>query len=234
MNGASEGTRLSIVVPVLNEVAVIVSTLEHLQALRIAGAEVIVVDGGSTDDTPQLVQPMADRVVQASTGRARQMNKGAALAGGDVLLFLHADTILPRDAGRRITEAISAGRQWGRFDVLIEGASPLFPVISFFMNLRSRLSGVATGDQAIFVARSAFVSVGGFPDIPLMEDIAFSDKMRRRSRPACIRARVRTSGRRWEKHGVARTILKMWWLRLRFFLGDSPERLAAEYGHVRR
>ncbi len=162
------------------------------------------------------------------------MNFGAALAQGDVLLFLHADTQLPRSAQPAILAAIARGAAWGRFDVRIEGNAFGLALIAFMMNWRSRLSGIATGDQAIFVTREAFALSGGFPDIPLMEDIVFSSQMRRHSRPACLTDQVVTSGRRWEKHGVLRTILMMWRLRLRFFLGASPYRLAQEYGYVPR
>ena len=110
----------------------------------------------------------------------------------------------------------------------------MLPIVAALMNGRSRLTGIATGDQAIFVTRDAFARVGGFPDIPLMEDIAFSSAMRRIARPACLAEKVTTSGRRWEKHGVWRTILTMWWLRLRFWFGVSPQTLAREYGYVPR
>ncbi len=163
------------------------------------------------------------------------MNAGAGAARGPVLLFLHADTRLPHDAERLITDGLSAsGRVWGRFDVSIEGRHPLFPVISAMMNLRSRLTGIATGDQAIFVRRDAFAAIGGFPDIALMEDVEISRRLKRIGRPLCLRARVSTSGRRWEKRGVLRTILMMWRLRLAFFLGAAPEKLARTYGYVPR
>jgi rSAM/selenodomain-associated transferase 2 len=164
-------------------------------------------------------------VIAAPRGRARQMNAGAAAATGDVLLFLHADTGLPPEADEEILGKIQAC-SWGRFDVEIDGASPLLPVIAFFMNLRSRLTGIATGDQAIFVRRAEFE---GFPDIALMEDVAFCKTMKRVSPPACLRARVRTSGRRWERGGVLRTVLFMWRLRLAYFLGAAPDELARRY-----
>lgn len=222
---------LSIIVPVLDEAAGIVAALEALRAFRLGGAELIVVDGGSADATLALATPLADQAVTAPRGRAAQMNRGAALANGAVLLFLHADTGLPADAAAAIGAAIGRGHAWGRFDVRIEGGSPLFPVVGRLMNLRSRLTGIATGDQAIFAARGAFEATGGFPELPLMEDIAFSRRMRRIGAPACLRQKVGTSGRRWEKHGVLRTIGLMWWLRLRFFLGGDPARLAVEYGY---
>ncbi|MBI4756806.1 MAG: TIGR04283 family arsenosugar biosynthesis glycosyltransferase [Betaproteobacteria bacterium] len=225
---------MTIVVPVLDEAVQIVAALTALQPLRAAGVEVIVADGGSGDDTVALATPLADRVVAAPRGRASQMNAGATLATGDVLLFLHADTLLPDGAVTLIAEALRTGREWGFFGVRIEGRSRWLPVIAALMNRRSRLTGIATGDQAMFVTRRGFTAVGGFPDIALMEDIELSKRLRRRSRPACLAARVTTSGRRWEKHGVWRTILLMWRLRLRHFLGADPARLAREYGHVPR
>jgi rSAM/selenodomain-associated transferase 2 len=222
--------RLSIVMPALNEAAGIAHTLSRLQRLRARGHEVIVVDGGSTDATPALAAPLADRVLHAPRGRARQMNDGARHARGDVLLFLHADTRLPDDADATILDGLArSGRAWGRFDVAIEGNHPLLRVISAAMNLRSRVSAVCTGDQAIFVERARFEAVGGFPPIALMEDIALSKRLRRGSRPLCLRARAVTSGRRWEERGVWRTMALMWWLRLRYFLGASPERLRRVY-----
>ena len=226
--------RLSIIIPVLNEADTIAARLDALQALRARGVEVIVVDGGSADDSAGRAAPLADRVITAPRGRGRQMNAGAERATGEVLLFLHADTVLPDLATERIEAAVTGGALWGRFDVRIDGASAMLPIVAALMNGRSRLTGVATGDQAIFATREAFARVGGFPDIPLMEDIAFSSAMRRMARPACLAEKVTTSGRRWEKHGVWRTILTMWWLRLRFWLGVSPQALAREYGYVPR
>jgi rSAM/selenodomain-associated transferase 2 len=226
---------ISVIVPVLNEAAGMVAALKALAPMRGRGVEVIVVDGGSTDGTLELAGPLADQMVSAPRGRARQMNAGAAVAHGRTLLFLHADTRLPMNADELVALAVGdvlAGRQWGRFDVRIEGRSIWLRVVARMMNLRSRLTGIATGDQAIFVARSAFRAVGGFPDIPLMEDIALSKALLRLSRPVCLAARVTTSGRRWETHGVWRTILFMWWLRLRYFFGADPYRLALEYGYV--
>ena len=201
---------LTIVVPVLDEAAGIADALAPLQALRAAGVELIVVDGGSADDTFASAKPLCDRVIVAPRGRGRQMHEGASVANGDILLFLHADTVLPKGAVEAIRRAVDGGAAWGRFDVAIAGSSPMLPVIATMMNLRSRLTGIATGDQAIFVTREAYEAAGGFPDIPLMEDIAFSRALRRCHHPACLRERVTTSGRRWEKHGVAATVLKMW------------------------
>jgi rSAM/selenodomain-associated transferase 2 len=222
--------RLSIIVPALDEAAGIAATLERLRPLRAVGHEVLVVDGGSADATAAVAAPLADRVLQAPRGRASQMNAGAAVASGDVLVFLHADTRLPAGADRLILDGLAArGRLWGRFDVRIEGTHPLLGVVAWLMNRRSRWTGIATGDQAMFARRDAFAAVGGFPPLALMEDVALSARLKRLGRPLCVRARVVTSGRRWERHGVLRTILLMWWLRLRYFLGASPERLAQAY-----
>ncbi|HUI94718.1 MAG TPA: TIGR04283 family arsenosugar biosynthesis glycosyltransferase [Xanthobacteraceae bacterium] len=226
---------LSIIVPTLNEEAGIVPTLQALSSLRARGAEVIVVDGGSRDRTAAAARPHCDRLLAAPRGRAAQMNAGAGAARGEVLLFLHADTRLPDDADRHVADGLAAsGRAWGRFDVRIAGTHPLLPLVAAMMNLRSRLTGIATGDQAIFVERAAFAAIGGYPDIPLMEDLVLSRRLKRLSRPLCLRGRALTSGRRWEKHGVMRTILMMWRLRLAFSLGADPAALASRYGYVPR
>jgi rSAM/selenodomain-associated transferase 2 len=221
--------KLSLVIPVLDEAAGLAATLAPLAALRARGHELIVVDGGSRDATPALAAPLADDVVSAPRGRARQMNAGAAQASGDVLLFLHADTTLPEGADMAVLQAVAAGAAWGRFDVAIEGRSPMLRWVAWFMNQRSRLTGIATGDQAIFVTRAAFQRLGGFADQPLMEDIELSRRLRALSPPACLRLRVHTSGRRWESRGVWRTIMLMWRLRWRYWRGASPEALARDY-----
>lgn len=222
--------RLSIVVPTLEEAGAIQATLAALQPLRAQGAEVVVADGGSRDATRALSAPLADRVIEAQRGRAAQMNAGARAASGEALIFLHADTLLPPEGGSLVLEALRSGREWGRFDVKIEGGSPLLAMVAALMNARSRWSGIATGDQAIFATRAAFEAAGGFPEIPLMEDVALSKALRRRAQPACLRARVLTSGRRWERGGTLRTILLMWRLRLAFALGADPHGLARRYG----
>ncbi len=225
-------TQLSIIIPVLDEAPGITEALTALAPLRARGAEVIVVDGGSSDATIEIARPLADRVIAAPRGRAAQMNAGAAAARGDVLMFLHADTRLPLDADRLVYDGLrTSGRAWGRFDVAIEGAHFLLPVIAAFMNMRSRLSGIATGDQALFVRREIFTAVGGFPEIALMEDLALSKRLKRVSQPLNLRARVATSGRRWEKNGVIRTVMLMWRLRLAYFLGTDPAELARRYGY---
>ncbi len=219
--------RLTVVVPALNEAAGIARCLGALAPLRLRGHEVIVVDGGSSDATVRLAAPLADRVIAAPRGRAAQMNAGAAAARGDALLFLHADTLLPEGADHAVLAAL-AERAWGRFDVAIESDDPRLAVIAFFINRRSRVSGIATGDQAIFVRRDAFP---GFAPIALMEDIAFSRSMKRVSPPACLSLRVVTSARRWERHGVARAVLLMWRLRYDYWRGADPDELARRYSH---
>jgi rSAM/selenodomain-associated transferase 2 len=220
---------ISIIVPVLNESANIAQALQRLQPLRARGHEVMVVDGGSQDGTAELAQPLADRVLHAPRGRARQMNAGAHEARGELLLFLHADTRLPDEADGLILQAAMRGAAWGWFDVVIEGKHWLLRVIAWSMNLRSRLTSVCTGDQSVFVKRELFQRVRGFPDIDLMEDIALSKLLRRIARPVVLTPAAVTSGRRWEKRGVWRTMLLMWWLRARYVLGTSPSRLQRIY-----
>jgi rSAM/selenodomain-associated transferase 2 len=230
MTSTSSTPPLSIVMPALDEAAGIGAALARLQPLRRRGCEVIVVDGGSRDATVDLAAPACDRVLVSPAGRAAQMNAGARVARGDVLLFLHADTQLPDDADRLVLDALASGRHaWGRFDVRIAGRPAMLRVIAAMMNLRSRLTAVATGDQAIYCRRAVFDAVGGFPSQPLMEDVEISKRLRRLGPPACLRARVTTSGRRWEQHGVARTVLLMWRLRLAYFLGVDPARLVRRY-----
>ena len=225
-------SKLSIIIPVLNEGDGIAAALDALAHLRAVGTEVIVVDGGSRDATVERAQLRADRVVLAKRGRALQMNAGAEGASGDVLLFLHADTRLPAEADRVVLNGLDQSRRvWGRFDVKIDGRSRLLPVVAWLMGLRSRLTGIATGDQAIFLRRDAFQAVGGFPAVALMEDIAICKRLKRLGRPLCLRACVTTSGRRWEKNGVLSTILLMWRLRFAYFLGADPKQLARQYGY---
>ena len=223
--------QLSIVMPVLDEAPQIVVRLQALQGLRAQGVELVVVDGGSADDTARLAAPLADRVLSAPRGRAAQMNAGAAASNGEVLLFLHADTALPATARQAVQDAIAHGAQWGRFDVQIDGRHPLLRVVAATMNWRSRLTGIATGDQAIFVRRELFQRLGGYPDLALMEDIALSTALKRGAPPACLRQTAITAGRRWERHGVLRTVLLMWWLRAAFFFGADPKHLALRYGY---
>ncbi len=231
--------QLSVVIPVLNEAQLIEERLQRLQPLRAQGAELLVVDGGSDDESREKALPLADKVLRSQRGRARQMNYGAAEACGDWLLFLHLDTELPAPAcASLLAELARPGVQWGWFDVQLDNPRWPYRMIATAMNLRARVTRVCTGDQSVFVRRNLFSRVGGFPVLPLMEDVAFSKQLRRQAAPRVLGSRVTTSSRRWEKHGVARTILLMWRLRLLYFLGVSPAKLVAQYypenGSMRR
>lgn len=229
---AVEHRQISVIVPALNESAHIPATLSRLQSMRSRGHEVIVIDGGSSDDTPSLAGPLADRVITSERGRARQMNAGAAIAGGDIFWFLHADTLTPADADKQILAAlVSAQYQWGHFGVVLPGNDLLLRLVARLMNLRSRFSGVATGDQGLFMTRSAFERIGGFEDIPIMEDIAASRALKRIARPVALRIPLQTSDRRWYRHGIIRTIATMWALRFAYFMGVPPWRLARYYSN---
>ena len=222
---------ISVIIPTLNEAQNIRATLDRLH--HPAFSEILAAEGGSQDGTVALAAPVA-KVVTAPTGRARQMNTGAATASGDVLLFLHADTLLPPTAADDITAALADPRVvGGHFNARITPDRGMLWLVGRMMSWRARLTGIATGDQAIFVRRNVFEQLGGFPDIPLMEDIAFSRSLKRAGRVAALRSSVMTSGRRWEQHGALRTILLMWWLRLLFFLGVSPDRLKHLYQDAR-
>lgn len=222
-------TPISIIVPVLDEADQLPTTLGPLQALRGNGLEIIVADGGSQDETVQLAGRLADRVLEARRGRARQMNAGAAAARGEILLFLHADTQLPPSALLELAELDPGPALWGRLPVRLSGGHPLFRVIERGIRARARLTGVVTGDQALFVSRDCFRTAGGFPDFPLMEDVALSKRLRRLSRPRVLHSIATTSSRRWEEGGILRTVLLMWRLRLAYFLGAEPARLAQVY-----
>ena len=222
--------RLSIVIPVLNEGQQVDACLARLSGPRGAGHEIIVVDGGSADQTANQARPYADVVLNSRPGRARQMNAGAAAAAGDVLLFLHADSRLPDRAAQHIAHAMTQSRKrWGRFDVRMANDRPMLRLVTTLMNWRSRLTGIATGDQGLFVERGLFQSVGGFPAIPLMEDIAMSARLKKIERPICLRATITTSSRRWEKHGIWPTIWLMWRLRFAYWRGADPAALARVY-----
>ncbi len=225
---------MRIVMPVLNEGDSLQRSVRALQPLRQRGVELVLVDGGSTDSTWALARALADHVLLAPRGRAAQMNAGAKNCRADVLLFLHADTALPPAADQLIAQAIHAGNSWGRFDVRIDGSRPIFRVVERMMNLRSRLKGIATGDQAMFIKRDLFERLGGFADMPLMEDVELSKRLRQVGPPACITVPVMTSARRWLQHGVWRTIMLMWHLRLAYFLGANPHTLALRYGYMAR
>ena len=217
--------------PVLDEAALLASRLRALSGLRERGARLVVVDGGSRDDTLAIARVHADVLLSAPRGRAAQMNAGAAACPADVLLFLHADTTLPDDADALVLRATAGRNAWGRFDVRIDSRRPLLRLVGAMMNWRSRRTGIATGDQALFVRHELFCRVGGFPPLPLMEDVAMSKMLKRHAAPACLRERVTTSARRWERDGVWRTIVLMWRLRAAYFFGADPARLAIRYGY---
>ncbi len=223
---------VSIIIPTLNECETLPALLETVQPWRDEVCEIIVVDGGSADGTVELAKSRVDLVCSAAPGRASQMNAGAVRAQGDTLWFLHADTLPPPNSVELIRNALAReGSGWGRFDVRLSGGTRILRIIESMMNWRSRFTGIATGDQAIFVRRSWFEQEGGFPEIPLMEDIAFSRTMKRRCAPVCLREVVTTSSRRWEEGGVFQTIFLMWRLRLAYFFGADPRRLARDYRH---
>ncbi len=223
---------LCIVMPLLNEAEHLAARLAHLQPLRQRGTRLVVVDGGSDDDTLAIARQHADLALLAPRGRAAQMNAGAAACPADMLLFLHADTRLPEHADALVHRVALGPHAWGRFDVRSDSASSLLRVVARLMNLRSRWTGIATGDQALFVRHDLFIRVGGFADLPLMEDIALSRVLKRHGPPCCLRERVTTSARRWERHGAWRTILLMWRLRAAHFLGADPAQLARRYGYL--
>ncbi|MGO4999191.1 TIGR04283 family arsenosugar biosynthesis glycosyltransferase [Oceanisphaera sp. W20_SRM_FM3] len=218
---------LSIIMPMLNEAKALPSTLAALES-QTSNIELILVDGGSSDQSVAIALQEGVKVLSSTAGRARQMNLGAEHTKGEYLLFLHADTRLPAHFESFIRAALTQ-HQWGRFDVAISGQHPMLKVISFMMNWRSRWSGIATGDQALFMRRTAFAAVGGFPEQDLMEDIEISQRLKRLGKPACLRQKVLTSGRRWQQNGVWRTIWLMWRLRFAYWRGVSPTHLARRY-----
>lgn len=228
---------VSIIIPVYEEAGIVDGLLDHLSGLD--AAEIIIVDGGSRDGTwkrlTEARMPRA-RLLRTDTGRARQLNTGALEARGDVLLFLHADTRLPPGALARIEEALERhpGREWGRFDVRFDAAGPLLKLVAGLMNRRSALTGICTGDQAVFVYRDVFLDVGGFAPVPLMEDIELSARLRRRTHPLRLREPVTTSSRRWREDGAVRTIVSMWRLRWLYWRGVPASVLAARYYPGRR
>jgi rSAM/selenodomain-associated transferase 2 len=230
LSAAALKPRLSIIVPILNEAAGLPSILGALLSYQKPGCEVLLVDGGSKDDSVAIARSAGFKVLISERGRALQMNAGAQASQADVLLFLHADTVLPESADLLILDALEGDiRQWGRFNVRITGRSPMLAVVAWLMNLRSAWTGIATGDQAIFVRRQVFQMMGGFPQQSLMEDIEFSKRIKTRSRPICLYQKVSTSGRRWETKGVWRTIVLMWRLRLAYYFGADPAKLAERY-----
>ena len=223
---------ISIIVPVLNETKLIKALLDQLQSLRVRGHQIIVVDGGSSDDTVAIARQYADKVIVSERGRARQMNAGADIADGDILWFLHSDTKLPEKADLLIEQALSSSESfWGRFDVHLSGKAYLLRIVEQSMNIRSLMTGIATGDQGIFCKQQEFIRYGGYSDIPLMEDIDLSRRFKSIQPPLTIKTALMTSSRRWEEQGIFRTIGKMWRLRLAFYLGADPIRLARQYGY---
>ena len=219
---------ISIIIPVLNEEASIIKLLQQLQTYRQQGHEVIVVDGGSKDNTYSISKPLSDKVITSEPGRALQMNQGAENSANEVLWFLHADTLIPDSAIERIQQSLT-NHDWGRFNVKLSGSQSLFRIIESLMNIRSCISGIATGDQGIFVKHKIFKEVSGYSDLPLMEDIDFSKKLKLISRPVCIKEQLITSSRRWEQKGILSTVFLMWRLRFLYWLGVSPDKLSSQY-----
>ena len=220
--------RISVVIPVLNDAAALRQAAPFLTLLRARGHESIVVDGGSSDGSVAVARSLADHVLESAAGRARQMNAGAAVARHSMLWFVHADTRVEVEALNAL-ESMAGDVRWGRFDVDLDAPEWAFRIIGGLMNWRSRVSGVATGDQAIFVPSDLFASVNGYLAIDLMEDIALSRALKTQSAPVCLRVRVSASARYWKKNGIVRSVLTMWGLRLAYRLGAHPARLHALY-----
>ena len=221
--------KVSIVLPLLDEEALLPRAIERLQAMRSRGCELIAVDGGSRDRTMDITRPMVDLLLEAPRGRARQMNVGARRARGEVLWFLHADVLVPPEGDLVVATAVEEGHFWGRFDVALSGSEHAFRIVEWMMNKRSCLSGICTGDQGIFVSAEVFARVGGYPEIDLMEDIALSRLLKTRQLPACLLQRIVVSSRRWERDGIWRTVLSMWRIRACYWLGQKPDALARIY-----
>jgi rSAM/selenodomain-associated transferase 2 len=221
--------KISVIIPTLNEIKNIHSCLASVQVLRNHGHEVIVVDGGSRDGTCERITGLVDKVIHHTRGRATQMNAGVRFATGNIFVFLHADTLLPENADVCIISASVGRKSWGRFNIQLSGSHWSFRVIERCMNLRTRLSGIVTSDHAIFVSKDLYEDVGGFPEIALMEDIAISQKLKTKIDPTCLKQKVITSSRRWEENGIIKTVLKMWWLRIMFFIGTDPLVLLRQY-----
>jgi len=221
--------KISIIIPVLNEEINLSQISSHLQLIRQQGHDVIIVDGGSVDNTLVIAYEITDKVVVSKAGRALQMNSGADIASGEVLLFLHADTLLPDNALQTIIDLFQKKNYWGRFNVRLSSNKNIYRLIERLMNLRSCLTSIATGDQAIFIERNLFDRVGRFPEIALMEDVAISKQLKKIVKPVCLKQKVITSSRRWETKGVVSTVLLMWKLRLYYFFGMSPDKLKQLY-----
>jgi len=221
--------RIAVIIPVLNESLSIQSTLNPLQFWRKRGHQIILVDAESTDDTVQKANGLVDKVLTSSKGRAVQMNMGAEQVDADILLFLHADTVIDEAADQLILTALSTGHSWGRFNIAFNSGKPVFKIIAFMMNIRSCLSSIATGDQAIFVEKELFEQVGRYPLQPIMEDIQLSISLKKHSRGFCLKQKVITSCRRWQQNGILKTIILMWFLRLAYFIGVPASKLKSWY-----
>lgn len=228
----SDSPELSIIIPALNEAGTIETTLMSLQPMRARGCELVLVDGGSSDATMSLAMPLVDKLIESAPGRARQMNTGALHSAAATLWFLHADSRVPAAADRAIQNSLGGAQSgWGYFPIRLSGGNPLLRIIAWAMNQRTRCTGVVTGDHGLFVSRCLFERVGGFPAIALMEDVAISKKLKKICRPLRLKQTLVSSSRRWESQGLLQTVLLMWCLRLLFFVGVSPARLANYYRH---
>lgn len=223
---------LSIIVPVHNHAHSIGTTLLALRPFRDRNAEVVVVDGGSTDGTPMLARPLADQVIRSPLGLARQMNEGAKVANGFIFLFLRPETALPLDADTQVMFGRSRDTSvWGYFDLRIRGRHMMLPLVARFLNWRSRSSGLATSDQAIFVQRETFYRIGGFKPMPVMADIELCERLRAISPPICVTSRVTVPGDHYDRDGILKTLHAMTAMRWRYRMGAKPEDLAKRYGY---
>jgi len=225
-------TMLSIIIPTLNEENNIARVINDIKSsIQLENYEIIICDGGSSDKTTFIAESLCDQVVISPAGRGGQLNHGAKNAHGDILLFLHADTSLPIHFDKMITNAIATnpGKSWGRFDLRLSGEKVIFRIVERLINIRSRITFISTGDQCLFMTREIFENVNGFKHIPLMEDVDISKRLKNVCPPICIACPVVSSSRRWEEKGILRTILLMWWLRLLFYMGISPETLKRLY-----
>lgn len=226
--------KLSIIIPVLNENNYLLATLKSLADLKKNKHEIIIVDGGSQDNIFEISKSYTDAIFISEKGRAHQMNTGAKQASGDVLWFLHADSLIPNHADEFIINALQTTRSvWGRFNIQLSGIHWVFRIIEKLINSRSLLTGIATGDQGIFVLRTEFEKINGYANISLMEDIHLSKRLKKISRPACLKENIITSSRRWESNGIIKTVILMWCLRFAYFIGTPTNKLAKLYNGQR-